>query len=97
MERNRDNIRKTDVILILAPVEGKTARNTAGLIDQRIFTGESKLHAVMDPQSCLWYMRYDSGILPPPLRQRFTSFGRLLDFAKGYFQRRDIKIVEIKD
>lgn len=97
VERNKDNIRKTDVIIILAPIEGKKALNVLGLTDPRLFSGGNKLHAKMDPQNCLWHLEYEDGILPQPLKQRFTGLDRLLTFIRGYYLRRNIEIKEIID
>ena len=49
------------------------------------------------PPYGLWAFKYDSGGLPEPLKQKFTSFKALFDFAKVYFLKRNLEIVEIKD
>lgn len=93
----RKKNRNSDVILVLKVLPGKKPISTIGLLDPRLFSGENKLHAIMDPQHSLWYFKYDAGILPEPLRQRFTSFTKIIDYAKSYFARRNIQIVEIID
>lgn len=91
------NVRKTDIILILKPIEGKKALTSSGIVDSTLFSGDNNLHAKMDTQTCLWYPEMDKGVLPPQLKQRFTSFHKLHDFVKTYYNRRNIDIVEIRD
>ncbi len=86
-----------DIIIELQAIEGKATLDSMGLVDQRLFTGENKLHAKMDTQSCLWHCEYDNGMLPQPLKQRFTSFNRLLNFVGDYFKRRNIEILRVVD
>lgn len=74
------------------------ALSSTGLTDPRLFTGENVFHAIMEENTCLWYMKYDSGVLPPPLRGRkFTSFKLLRQAAEEYFKARNIEIKEVKD
>jgi hypothetical protein len=87
---------KVDRILVLRPMEGKTALSTKGEPDKRLFTGENKMHAIMDPQTLLWSVKMDSGSVHQPLKQKFTSFGKLLEFVKQYLATRNIEVVEIK-
>ena len=93
---NPDNVRKMDRILILRPADGK-ATSTKGAVDHRLFTGTNKLHAVHDEQYNLWHLKYDSGVLPQPLQQQFTSFVKLLAFVIEYYKRRNVEIVEVQD
>ena len=89
--------RATDIIIELRPKDPKGAKNVLGLTDPRLFTGENKLHAVMDTQTTHWYLKYDSGILPEVLKQRFTGWTPLLNFIKQYYAKRGIEIVNIQD
>lgn len=91
-----DNNNGTDRILFLSKINGKGTIGSTGLIDNRLFTGENKLHAMMNP-SGLWELKYDSGSLPEFLRQQFTSFSILLREVKQYFYKRNIEIKEIKN
>lgn len=86
-----------DRILSLELIDGKAPLSSTGLIDKRLFRGENKLHAIKDTQTCLWYMKYDDGLIPEPLRQRFTTFSRLFKTAEDYFTKRNVKITEIID
>ena len=85
----------TDRVICLEPVEGKTVLSSTGIVDKRLFNGENRLHAVKDPQFNFWYMKYDSGRLPEPLQQKFTSFTALLKFAEDYMARRNVRIKEV--
>ncbi len=86
-----------DRVLVLKVMEGMKPLNTSGVADPRLFTGENKLHAVMDEQSCLWKFKYDMGIVPEALKGNFTGFKALKKFADSYFNKRNIEIVEVKD
>src|SRR5690349_2629341 len=92
-----EKVRKNDRVIILGPVEGKKAVSSTGIVDTRLFTGENKLHAVRDPQSSLWRMKYEMGSVPDELRQSFTNFEKLLAFAKTYYAKRNIEIKEVID
>lgn len=94
---NDDKNIKTDKILVLKPREGKTPKTAAGSIDKRLFTGDNKLHVIQDEDSCLWYFKYDSGILPGGLQQKFTSSSKALTYAKEYYDKRDVDIAEVID
>lgn len=90
-------MRNTDRVIVLEKMEGKDTLNTKGLVDNRLFTGENKLHAVMNPENCQWSLRYDSGILPRSLSGNWTSFSKLREFVEGYFNKRNINVKEILD
>ena len=92
----KDKMRSTDRIMHLELMEG-TPLSAAGLLDNRLFKGGNRLHAIRDPMNSLWYMEYDNGILPQPLRQRFSSFNKLYDYAVAYFAKRGVKISKIDD
>lgn len=85
----------TDRIFVLEQMEGKSPLSTKGLVDARLFTGENNLHAIMDPSSCMWILRYDAGLVEQPLRQKFTSFKMLRKFVEDYYKRRNIQVKEI--
>lgn len=91
------NVRSNDRILELSVIDGKQPLSSTGMVDTRLFTGGNRLHAIMDPESCLWRFKYDDGILPGPLKGIFTSFKTLRKFAEDYFVKRNIVIKEIKD
>ena len=90
--------RNTDVILKLKIKEGaKGATNSQGLLDNRLFKGENNIHLMVDPQYMHYFFKYDSGGLPEPFRQRFTSYDKAFNFAKAYFDKRNVEIAEVLD
>ena len=82
-EKIRLRMRSDDRVFILRPKEGQSPTKNSGLVDTRLFKGENKLHAVRDKMTSLWSLRYDSGLLPEPLKQRFTSFEALRKFVES--------------
>ena len=92
-----DKMRKTKRALVLKPIDGKVTKNTIGLLDPRIFTGEQNVYAVKDDQTNLWYIRYDRGIMPEPLQERFTSFEKCLRHAQQYFKKRNVQVDKVID
>ena|ERR1700692_198253 len=91
--KNRDSNR----VLVLKPMEGKTAMNSIGSSDPRLFTGENNVHAIMNKETSLWYLKMDHGLLPQQLAQQFTSFNKLFGFVSEYYKRRNIDITEVID
>ncbi len=89
-------MRNTDRVIILEPGEGG-AKSTTGMVDNRLFTGENKLHARMDTSNSQWYLQYDAGLLSDALKGRWTSFNKLKEHVEQYFNRRNVKIKEIQD
>lgn len=96
-EEENAKIRKSERILVLKPKEGAQVLSSTGLIDNRLFTGGNSLKAVMDPTNCFWELKYEKGGRPEELKRKFTSFPKLLDFARAYFGKRGLDIVEILD
>lgn len=89
--------RKTKRILELKAKEGKGPKNTSGVTDSRLFTGENELYAILDEQTMLWGFKYKIGGLPEPLKQKYTSFDLLLTAAKRYYNSRNIDVVRVID
>jgi hypothetical protein len=85
-----------DRVLVLKPRPDQNTLDNKGLIDNRLFKGENNLHAIMDTQTLLWTMKYEKGGLPEPLKQSWTSFKRLFDYAEKYFNSRGVDISEVK-
>lgn len=92
-----NRLHSDDRILVLKPIEGQLVKNTIGLTDTRLFKGGNTLHAIRDPLSNLWYLKYQSGIIPEALKQRFTKFSELVKFTEGYYNKRGLKIEEVVD
>lgn len=85
-----------DRILVLKVREGGPKSST-GIVDHRLFNGDNKLHAMFDKEYSMWYLKYDSGKIPPQLDQKWTSFPKLLETTTGYFNKRNIDIKEVID
>lgn len=85
-----------DRILVLEVGEGGP-KSSSGIVDHRLFNGDNKLHAIFDRHFSQWYLKYDSGKIPPQLDQRWTSFPRLLEAATAYFNKRNVKVKEVID
>lgn len=87
--------RKTDRVLLLNAREGATS--STGLIDNRLFTGDNKLHVTMNPRNLLWFFKYEHGGLPELLKQKFTNFDTAYKHAEKYFNSRGVEIVGVVD
>ena len=87
-----------DRILVLEPMDGKVSKTISGTLDPTLFQdGGNRLHAIMDTETCLWSFKYERGAVPSSFQgQRFTSFKTARKFAEDYFNRRNIKISEVK-
>lgn len=96
-ELRRNSNRSTDRILKLEQIDGKATYNSTGLIDRTLFTGDNKLHAIMDLSTCLWSCKYERGEVPQVIQQKFTSFKKLFDYLTTYFGKRNVKITEVMD
>lgn len=85
-----------DRVLELKVQDNKKPLNSTGLVDSRLFSGENKLHGILDNNTTLWSFKYEHGGLPPALQgQRFTSFSALKQFAERYFNKRNIEITKV--
>ena len=94
-ETNLTKNHTPDRIVVLKPLGD--VKDSMGKVDNRLFSGENNLHAKMDLEYGHWYLQYESGSLPQPLQQRWTSFSRMRNFVTDYFKRRNVEIAEIKD
>lgn len=83
-----------DRILKLKKMEGLKARDSYGMVDPGVFEGKNNLHAIYDQDLQLWYLKYEQGGLPPPLKQHFTSYGAVVKHCKRYFAGRNIDIID---
>lgn len=94
MDSLESKMRSPDRILVLTIVDPKLP---TGLVDPQAFAGTNPLHAKRDDTYGLWYLQYERGVLPEPLKQKFTSFKALLKHSGEYFAKRNIDIKEVKD
>lgn len=83
-----------DRVFEIEKIEGESPVAVTGLIDSRLFKGGNKLHAIKD-QFNMWRLKYESGGLPEPLKQTFTSFSRLMKHVIPYFEKRGLRIKEV--
>jgi hypothetical protein len=90
-------MRSKDRVLVLSIMDDKKPKSSTGMVDTSLFTGGNKLHAKMEDETCFWYLKYDNGILPQPLKVKFTSFPQLKRHAEEYFKNRNIEIKEVID
>lgn len=91
--KNKSNERQ----IVLEKIEGKKTLSSSGIVDTSLLNGTNGLHAVVDTQTMLWGLKQSSGILPPPLKQQFTSFTQLMRFVKEYYLRRNINVAKVID
>jgi hypothetical protein len=83
--------------LILQVIDKKAPLSSTGIVDKRLFTGDTRLFAKMDPHYSLWYFQYTQGAIPPELQQRWTTFDLAFKAAKAYFEKRNVEISEVID
>ena len=91
-ERQRDKMHSLDRVIELQPMEGKTPLSSTGAVDKRIFNGENNLHGLYNNDKGLWEFKYERGDLPGALQCQFTTFNELLNYARAYFQKRNVEI-----
>lgn len=85
-----------DRILKLEIVDGKKPMSSIGTVDPSLFKDDgNKLHAKMDPETCLWSFHYEKGKIPPGLTGFFTGFKAAKKHADAYYAPRNIKISEV--
>jgi hypothetical protein len=77
--------------------DGCVAKQSVGLVDHRLFNGNNYLHGVRDPNSSLWYWRYEKGQIPEVLMGRYTKFSNLYAAAVKYFEGRNVELIELID
>lgn len=89
-------IRSTDRVFILKKKDIKVnTKSSSGIIDNRLFTGENRLHAIQNPETSLWSFKYEHGMTPSTLKSSFTSWQKAYEFIKVYFENRNIEITEV--
>lgn len=87
-----------DRVLVIKPIPGQDVKDSRGIIDRRLFTGENNLRIVRDPLDDLWYFKYDYGAVPPVIRsQKFTGFSKAYKYVERYLTKRGLQILEVKD
>lgn len=92
-----DKMKADDRVIHLQKIPGVDPSASSGLVDNRLFKGGNRLHAMRAPNSDLWILKYENGALPEPLKQKFTSFNAVLKFVTTYFQKRGLEVIRIED
>ena len=82
--------------IIIKPMEGFKTLDSAGVVDTRLWKGGNSIYAIMGDGG-IWHFQYQSGILPEALQGKFTALSKLVTFAKEYFRKRNLEVVEVKD
>lgn len=93
--REAEKMHTLDRVIVLKPKEGEKVLSAQGSFDTRLFTGENKLHAIYRIETGLWFMKYDNGVLPQALQCQFQTLDELMDFVRGYYQKRNVEIQEV--
>lgn len=87
-------LRKKDRILVLEKEDPKN--KDTGLIDPAVFEGKNNLHLIVDMFG-LWSFKYERGVVPSQLKNKFSSFREAYNTAEGYFKTKKIKITKVID
>jgi hypothetical protein len=95
--RLRDKLKSNERYVLLKQMEGQDPLNSKGMVDKRLFTGENKLLVTLDPQDSLWSIKFEKGLTPGNLTQRFTAFSKAVKHIKDYYAKRNIEIDKIID
>lgn len=94
MQDMDSHLRSPDRILELEIIDKE--KKTPSNAETSVKAG-NKIHVVMDEIDCLWRFKYEAGVLPTELKQRFTTFSQALKFATEYFLTRNIRVTEVRD
>lgn len=86
-------MRSNDRILVLEKID-KEGKNDS-VIDPKVVDGKNKLHCYID--NGMWYFKFEHGLIPAALRDRFTSFKVAREAADTYFKTRNIRIKDVLD
>ena len=95
--RRKQKMKSDDRLIILKPIDGKKTLSSTGMPDKRLFTGENKLHAVLDLRTGMWHLHYEIGALPGGLKGNWTLFSELEKHVRAYFKSRNVEVTEIKE
>lgn len=91
-ERQKAKMLPDRRVFTLKPIEGLKPLTSSGMVDPRLFTGESQLFAVYDPQKGVWFLRSDGGSLPGGLQGQFTEYGKLVEYITSYYLARNVSV-----
>lgn len=94
---DNSKMRATDRVIKLRPIDGEKVRDSAGMVDPGLWSGSNNLHAIQEEDTNLWYLKYENGGIPSPLKQKWTSFKDLMREVERYYQKRGLKVHEVID
>lgn len=97
LEEMSKHVRNDERTLVMQRIPGQNVLTNTGMIDNRIYKGETNMKIVRDPTTMMWNFKYEHGVLPEKLKCTFTSFREIIRFANDYFKKRNLEIVEIID
>lgn len=86
-------MRGNDRILVLEKIDKE--KKSTSLVDPKAVEGKNPLHVYIDQG--MWYFKYEHGLVPGPLRDRYTSFRLAKDAAEAYFINLNIRIADVID
>ena len=96
-ETNLVKNRSYDRVITLEKIPGLNTIGSTGLIDNTLFSGDNRLRAIIDKRTMLWSLRQDHGLLPPPLKQQWTSFTGLMKYITDYYKKRNVNVTGVID
>jgi hypothetical protein len=97
-DRRKKKMHSEHRIIHIRPMNnGKSTLNSSGMVDNRLFTGENKLHATYIDHSGMWKLHYDIGAIPGGLQMQFTTLQELLTHVRSYFKKRNVEVVDVVD
>lgn len=94
-QREFAKMRSLDRVIQLQPMDGKKTLSSTGAVDNRLFSGDNRLHAVFNPQDGFWTLKFEKGILVDALDQKWSQFDLCLKHVEDYFKKRNIEIVDV--
>lgn len=96
-ERRRAKMTSEHKIISLGKISGKSTLDVLGAVDNRLFNGDNKLHAVYEDFTGMWKLHYELGQLPGGLQMKFTTFPDLLTHVKNYYRKRNVEVTDVTD
>lgn len=81
-----------DNIVVLERIDPKS---DLGLLDPQVFKGGNALHVTLEPLTSLWRFKMERGLVPAPLRDKYTSRNEAIKQATQYFATKSVRIKEI--
>lgn len=67
------------------------------MVDKRLFTGENKLHCILNNDTGLWSFKMEHGFLPGGLDKTFTTYTKAVNYVRDYYDKRNVEIVKTEN